>query len=350
VLANLFRLDHLATRMRRNAESLLVLAGIKPPRVWRVPVMISDVVRAALSEIENYQRVEILAVETAAVVGSGAADLAHLLAELIENAIAFSPPHQQVEVSGQYQRMGPEAGAFIVTIADAGIGMSPEDVGRANERLAGRESFAVAPSQYLGHYVAGMIARRHGITVRLDSSASRGTTATVTLPPSLLPSPEESSAPVPVTAGLGAYAAPQLPAAPTYAPAPATRGFHPGGRAAVAPSVDTYRVGEAEFSIDFGTLDRSQVPPPGTPARGARVAALTPPAVGPVQGGPVAARGLPSAPAIDTTVIEEAQRARYVRDTLSRFSAGVEKGRDASAHEQGDGVDAAGGTPAPPPG
>jgi signal transduction histidine kinase len=342
-LANLFRLDHLATRMRRNAESLLVLAGIKPPRVWRVPVMISDVVRAALSEIENYQRVEILSVESAAVVGSAAADLAHLLAELIENAIAFSPPHQQVEVSGQYQRMGPDAGAFIVTVADAGIGMSPEDVGRANERLAGRESFAVAPSQYLGHYVAGMIARRHGITVRLDSSASRGTTATVTLPPSLLPSPEE--APVPVTAGRGAYAAPQLPAAPTYAPAPVTRGFHPGGRAAVAPSVDTYRVGEAEFSIDFGTLDRSQVPPPGTPARGARVAALTPPAVGPAQGGPVAGRGLPSAPTIDTTVIEEAQRARYVRDTLSRFSAGLEKGRDASAHEQSDGTE----VPPPPP-
>jgi hypothetical protein len=209
----------------------------------------------------------------------------------------------------------------------------------------------VAPSQYLGHYVAGMIARRHGISVRLDSSASRGTTATVTLPPSLLPTPEESSAPapVPVAAGRGAYAAPQLPAAPTYAPAPATRGFHPGGRAAVAPSVDTYRVGEAEFSIDFGTLDRSQVPPPGTPARGARVAALTPPAVGPAQGGPGAGRGLPSAPAIDTTVIEEAQRARYVRDTLSRFSAGLEKGRDASAHEQSDGPEAPPPPPPPPP-
>ena len=351
-LANMFRLDHLATRMRRNAESLLVLAGIKPPRVWRVPVMISDVVRAALSEIENYQRVEILGVEPAAVVGSAAADLAHLLAELIENAIAFSPPHQQVEVSGRYQPVGPDAGAFIVTVADSGIGMSAEDVARANERLAGRESFAVAPSQYLGHYVAGMIARRHDITVRLDSSAYRGTTATVTLTSSLLSSPDESSVPVP--AGRGAYGAPPLPAAQAST---VTRGLHPGGRASVAPTIgtyiDSYRVGEAEFGIDFGTLDRSQVPPPRIPARGAPVAlAPTAAAAGPAQGVPTG-RGLPVASGIDTTVIAEAQRARYVRDTLSRFSAGLEKGRDASAHEDertgtSNGPDGP-GAEAPPP-
>jgi hypothetical protein len=237
-----------------------------------------------------------------------------------------------------------------------GIGMTADEIARANERLAGRESFAVAPSQYLGHYVAGMIARRHGITVRLDSSASRGTTATVTLPPSLLPTPDE--APVPVTAGRAAYTVPQLPAAQGPAVA-VTRGFHPGGRAAVAPTMDTYRVGEAEFGIDFGTLDRSQVPPPGTPARGAGSVALAPaaPSPGPARGGPTG-RGLPSAPAIDTTVIEEAQRARYVRDQLSRFSAGLEKGRDASAHEQGEGThaggaggagDPEGSAPQPPP-
>jgi signal transduction histidine kinase len=325
VLANLFRLDHLATRMRRNAESLLVLAGIKPPRVWRVPVMVSDVVRAALSEIENYQRVEILGVEPAAVVGSAAADLAHLLAELVENAIAFSPPHQRVEVSGRYPFVGPyagdrglppsarEDGAFIITVADSGIGMSAQDVGQANQRLAGRESFAVAPSQYLGHYVAGVIARRHDITVRLDSPGHRGTTATVTLPSSLLSSPGESSAVVP------AYAAPPVPAAqaPTV-----TRGLHPGGRASLAPNVDTYRVGEAEFRIDFGTLDRAEAPPRAAPA-----------AAGLAQGVPTG-RALAAASAIDTTAIGEAQRARYVRDTLSRFSAALEKGRDAFAREQ----------------
>ncbi|HMG40786.1 MAG TPA: ATP-binding protein [Acidimicrobiales bacterium] len=343
-LANLFRLDHLATRMRRNAESLLVLAGLKPPRVWRVPVMVSDVVRAALSETENYERVEILGVEPAAVVGSAVADLAHLLAELVENAIAFSPPHLRVEISGRYRPLDPyagdrglppsarEDGAFTITVADSGIGMTAEAVGRANQRLAGQESFAVAPSQYLGHYVAGMIARRHGITVRLDSSGHRGTTATVTLPPSLLSSPEESSVPVP--AGPGAYAAPPVPAAPTPI---ATRGFHPGGRAALAPTIDTYRVGEAEFYIDFGTLHQPEAPPPTAP--------------GPAPGLPTG-RARPAASAIDRTAIGEAQRARYVRDTLSKFSAGLEKGRYASAREQDEravGPDGPDGPGAEPP-
>jgi signal transduction histidine kinase len=328
VLANLFRLDHLATRMRRNAESLLVLAGLKPPRVWRVPVMVGDVIRAALSEIENYERVEIHDVEQAAIVGSVVADLAHLLAELVENAIAFSPPHQRVQVSGRY-RVGdayatapgqpPSArqdGVFVITIADQGIGMTGDDVERANQRLAGRESFAVAPSQYLGHYVAGMIARRHGITVRLDSPGHRGTTATVTLPSSLLSGPDETAAPVP--AGPSAYAAPTAPAAQTPI---APRGLHPGGRASVAPTIDTYRVGEAEFRIDFGTLHRPEAPQPVPAGRGQGLAT---------------GRARPALSAADKTAIGEAQRARYVRDTLMKFSAGVEKGRDASAREQDD--------------
>jgi signal transduction histidine kinase len=370
VLANLFRLDHLATRMRRNAESLLVLAGIKPPRVWRVPVMISDIARAALSEIENYQRVDILAFEPVALVGSAAADLAHLLAELIENAIAFSPPHQQVEVGGRYHPVGPDAGSFIVTITDTGIGMAPEEIARANQRLAGQESFAVAPSQYLGHYVAGMIARRHDITVRLESSGVRGTTATVRLPASLLANPEASTSalpPAPVALApppQGAYAAPLAPAAPAPAPAVAvgrgsarpTAGVAAAsasaGQGNSAPPTDTYRVGDAEFGIDFGTLDRSEAATAADLARSAPAAlAGTVPAVltrrntggpvplaprGTVPGRPVhgqaitTGRGLP-APAIDANVIGDAQRARYVRDTLSKFSAGLEKGRDAAA-------------------
>jgi hypothetical protein len=118
----------------------------------------------------------------------------------------------------------------------------------------------------------------------------------------------------------------------------------------LAPSIDTYRVGEAEFGIDFGTLDRSQVPPPRTPARGAPVGLVPSQTPNPAQGVPTG-RGLPVASAIDTTVIAEAQRARYVRDTLSRFSAGLEKGRDASAHETAaSGPDGPGAqAPAPPP-
>ncbi|HET6949180.1 MAG TPA: HAMP domain-containing protein, partial [Acidimicrobiales bacterium] len=100
-LANLFRLDHLATRMRRNAESLLVLAGIDPPRTWAAPVRVTDVIRAALGEVEDYQRVSVRGVETATIVGAAAADLAHLVAELVENALVFSPPDQTVDIRGR---------------------------------------------------------------------------------------------------------------------------------------------------------------------------------------------------------------------------------------------------------
>ncbi|HEY8544129.1 MAG TPA: nitrate- and nitrite sensing domain-containing protein, partial [Acidimicrobiales bacterium] len=142
-LANLFRLDHLATRVRRNAESLLVLAGIDPPRKWAAPVRITDTIRAALGEVEDYQRVTVRQVEPATVMGSAAADLAHLLAELIENALIFSPPDQTVEIRGRAQPAG-----YTLAIIDSGLGMPPDELARANRRLAGAESFTIAPSKY----------------------------------------------------------------------------------------------------------------------------------------------------------------------------------------------------------
>jgi signal transduction histidine kinase len=308
-LANLFRLDHLATRMRRNAESLLVLAGIKPPRVWRAPMQITDVVRAALGEIENYHRVE-MGIQPAAIVGSAAADLAHLLAELIENALTFSPPHQRVEVTGRFRHMGPYAydhrawaeeqddGAFIITVADYGIGMSADDVARANERLAGEESFAVAPSPYLGHYVAGMIAQRHDITVRMDSDGHRGAQATVTLPASLLSDEGAPSSSVP-------------PVSWTFQPSPA------GLNAAPPPS------------------QAAPPPPPPAPAR-------TPVATGQARSRTAGRTTLPSGGFIDMTAIAEAQRARYVRDTLSSLSAGLARGRGAAAREHDERTTAGG--------
>jgi signal transduction histidine kinase len=356
-LSNLFRLDHLATRMRRNAESLLVLAGLEPPRVWRVPVLLTDVVRAALGEIENYQRVEILGIEATAVVGSAAADVAHLLAEIIENALAFSPPHERVQVSGRYMPMAPYAiergqaserddGAFTITIADFGIGMSEEDIARANQRLAGEESFAIAPSQYLGHYVAGTIALRHGITVRLESPGRRGTTATVTLPPTLVSGRGASSVPAPAS-----RAAFEPPPAPAIQLPTVTRGLHPGGRAGGYQTFDTYRVGDAEFHIDFGTTDpiapRVPVVPAGHQATqvaaptlagewgerlGLRAPQQTSATIGATRSNP-AVRDLPAAGAYGTTATGEAKRARYVRDTLSRLSAGLEQGRGAAARE-----------------
>ncbi len=181
-LANLYRLDHLATRMRRNAESLLVLAGIEPPRRWTTPVSALGVVRAALGEVEDYQRVIVRDVEPATLVGVVAADLAHLLAELIENALTFSDSHRTVDIKGRRQ-----SGGYVLAVIDTGVGMDAAALDVANRRLAGAESFTVAPSKYLGHYVAGNLAARHGIVVRLQSTPGRrGTAATVALPSELL--------------------------------------------------------------------------------------------------------------------------------------------------------------------
>ena len=208
-LSNLFRLDHLATRMRRNAESLLVLAGVEPPRKWAAPVRLTDVIRAALGEVEDYQRVTVRGVEPATIVGAAAADLAHLLAELIENALVFSPPDQTVDIRGRSRRPerpwerkacpdgrgrgrhvprvggADQVSGYTLAVIDSGLGMPPADIEAANRRLAGAESFTIAPSKYLGHYVAGNLAARHGIGVRLDASPGNGITATVNIPPAL---------------------------------------------------------------------------------------------------------------------------------------------------------------------
>jgi signal transduction histidine kinase len=208
-LASLFRLDHLATRMRRNAESLLVLAGIEPPRKWAAPVRLNDVVRAALGEVEDYHRVTVRGVEPATVVGSIAADLAHLIAELLENALTFSPPEQNVEIRG---RRGRDHSGYELAIVDAGLGMMPADLDLANRRLAGTESFTVAPSKYLGHYVAGNLAARHGIEIRLDPTPGHGITVSVGLPSDLLtmeaPGDETTAAAVAIPPGPGPYAGP----------------------------------------------------------------------------------------------------------------------------------------------
>ncbi|HET6951893.1 MAG TPA: nitrate- and nitrite sensing domain-containing protein [Acidimicrobiales bacterium] len=180
-LADLFRLDHLATRMRRNAESLLVLAGVEPPRQWAAPVRLVDVVRAALSEVEDYQRVRLGHIDPVAILGSSAADLTHLLAELIENALVFSPPDRPVDVMGRAYGDG-----YGLGVIDDGYGMPAVEIEAANRRLAGSESFTVAPSKYLGHYVAGNLATRRGIRVRVDHGPGSGVAASIHLPPELL--------------------------------------------------------------------------------------------------------------------------------------------------------------------
>jgi HAMP domain-containing protein len=180
-LQQLYRLDHLATRIRRNAESLLVLSEASAPARWHPPVQVADVVRAALGEVENYERVLVRMLEPTMVLGGASADLAHLLAELIENGLRHSPPREVVELSGRVGKDG-----YSLAVVDHGLGMTPEDIERANQRLAGAESFTVTPAKYLGHYVTGVLAARHGISVRLQGSVVVGIAAMVDLPASLL--------------------------------------------------------------------------------------------------------------------------------------------------------------------
>ena len=191
VLAQLFELDHLATRMRRNAESLLVLAGNESPRRWAAPVRINDLIRAAVSEVQDYRRVVVRLVEPVTIVGSAATDLAHLLAELIENALQFSRSQESVEVRGLVDMCHdrpdrPDRPGYTLVVVNGGVGMSSSEVAVANRRLAGTESFTVAPSKYLGHYVAGSLAVRHDIRVELRPSVGYGVTAAVQVPAGLL--------------------------------------------------------------------------------------------------------------------------------------------------------------------
>ncbi|MBB1244004.1 nitrate- and nitrite sensing domain-containing protein [Streptomyces durbertensis] len=178
-LENLFKLDHLATRMRRNGENLLVLAGEEPGRRWTQPVPLVDVMRAAASEVESYERIEISGVPESEIHGAVVNDLVHLLAELLENATSFSSPQTNVKVTAT--RL-PD-GRVMIEIHDKGIGLTAEDFADINHKLADPPTVDAAISQRMGLYVVGRLADRHGIRVQLRPSGEQaGTTSLVMLP------------------------------------------------------------------------------------------------------------------------------------------------------------------------
>jgi HAMP domain-containing protein len=188
-LQHLFRLDHLATRMRRNAEDLIVLSGTEPGRHWVEPMTVTDVARAAAAEVEEYQRVEFLPMIDVDVAGHVAVDVIHLLAELIENATAFSPPTTKVQIAGQVVPHG-----YVLEIEDRGLGMSDDELIEANERLTNPPEIDFALSRVLGLYVVGQLSQRHGIKVQLRHSWYGGVTALALLPHDLLVWPKEPQA------------------------------------------------------------------------------------------------------------------------------------------------------------
>jgi Nitrate and nitrite sensing/HAMP domain len=213
-LENLFRLDHLATRMRRNAEDLIVLSGADPGRHWVQPMTLVDVVRAAAAEVEEYQRVEFLPLADLEVAGHAAVDVIHLLAELIENATAFSPPNTKVQIAGQAVPHG-----YVIEIEDRGLGMSDEELIQANERLANPPEIDFALSRVLGLYVVGRLGQRHGIKVQLRHSWYGGVTALTLLPHALLVWPKVPAVPEPATVpGRAELPPPERAAEPMPAP------------------------------------------------------------------------------------------------------------------------------------
>lgn len=181
-LAALFRLDHLATRMRRNNENLLVLAGEETARRWTEAVRLVDVARAAAAEVEHYERIILGEVPRVGIIGKAAPDVAHLVAELLENATAFSAPRTKVWIAARPA----DDGGVLVRIEDAGIGMKRGELDEANDRINNPPVVDVSVARRMGLYVVGRLAARYGIQVRLGESQVGGVAALIHLPAVLL--------------------------------------------------------------------------------------------------------------------------------------------------------------------
>ncbi|MGY2012278.1 ATP-binding protein [Nocardia gipuzkoensis] len=215
LLENLFRLDHLAARMRRNGDNLLILAGTRQRRAKSAPVEIADVLRAAISEVEDYERVKLGATPRGSLKEPAASDLAHLFAELLDNALRASPPETDVKFTfAQAHDQG-----LLIEVADRGIGMPPAEMADINRRLEQTAEPGPDTARHMGLFVVGRLAERHGLTVRLrptfDTARDPGVTVTVHVPVGLIVAGKPSAG-QPVTPQPSPQAAaPQRPSAPS---------------------------------------------------------------------------------------------------------------------------------------
>jgi signal transduction histidine kinase len=289
-LSSLFRLDHLATRMRRNSENLLVLAGHEVTRRWSQPVPLVDVLRAAISEIEQYERVVLNVQPGIVVVGQAVNDVVHLVAEIVENATTFSPEDTQVYVSGQPL----SSGGVLLDITDNGVGISDQEMSHANWRLDNPPVVDVAVSRRMGLFVVGRLAARHGVRVRLRHAQAGGLTALIWLPdtvaaPEVSPplgrlrrfeaddfGPAPSLSAPPAAAGAQATTAARIPRFSPMSPgaAPSPPSFTPaagagaGAAAAAAASGSGEAAGNGRENLDSST--------PKLPVRNAKGGAAAP--------------------------------------------------------------------------
>lgn len=250
-LSELFKIDHLATRMRRHAEDLVILAGASPGRGWRNPVPLADICRAAVSEVEDYARVVVRSLPEVSLAGRAVSDVVHLLAELLENATAFSPQETQVHLSGQLVPNG-----FAVEIEDRGLGMPLDAIDAANRHLISPPDFDPGNSSRLGLFVVARLAARHGIRVTLRPSPYGGVSAITLIPGDLIVKQPALPGTVPVSpaprtqpSSSGTYSsAPAMAVASAPASSPVIASS-PVVTSTTAPVVPTY-----------------SVPPPRTPS------------------------------------------------------------------------------------
>jgi signal transduction histidine kinase len=264
-LDELFRLDHLTTRMRRHAEGLIILAGATPARGWRDPVPVVDVLRAAIAEVEDYVRIDVISESRDAIAGAAVNDVIHLIAELAENAAAFSPPTTQVEIKADGVAKG-----LAVEIEDRGLGLSAEEMAEINQRLASPPEFDLANSDQLGLFVVGQLAARHGIRVSLRSSPYGGTIAIVLMPTSIVVREGEVSGPAgphePQAGGLPLAVSAPAPPMPERMPAIAAPAPGPESSAAVFSLTGRHRLGSAGTESEIVPDPWPTVTPAGPPA------------------------------------------------------------------------------------
>ncbi len=248
-LSNLFRMDHLATRMRRNSENLLVLAGHETVRRWGKPVTLIDVLRASVSEIEQYERVGLNIQPGTSVAGNAVNDVVHLLAELLENATSFSPGDTPVKVAGHLLN----SGGVLLDITDQGVGMGAEEMAHANWRLENPPVVDVAVSRRMGLFVVARLAARHGIRVRLRQPELGGLTALIWLPDSLIS--QEITPPSTWLRRLGTLETEPAAAVEAWDPAAQSQIFN----APALPSNDWPSVGQPAEVTPFGGADTGPI-------------------------------------------------------------------------------------------
>ena len=267
-LADLFRIDHLTTRMRRHAEGLLILAGGSSGRIWRDPVPVIDVMRAAVAEVEDYTRVRVTSRTSAALAGNAVADVIHLLAELVENATMFSPAHTQVRVESDLVARG-----LSVEIEDRGLGMTDAQVEAANATIAEPPGFEQMGTEQLGLYIAGRLAGRHDIKITLRTSPYGGVTAVVLIPKSLVVTSHDDGRYSAGARELGGRPVPQITGGRAAAGGLETgqpRAGWPSARRADRPSAgrpESPATGQMTPSGPFDADDQALTAPPATGLR-----------------------------------------------------------------------------------